>query len=368
MISRGNNSLSDFSLIAIIVVGTTGANIFYLPRIAAEQAGRDAWISIALAVLPACFIAGLIYLLCRRFPNRILPGFSVLILGKPLGVLVSLVYIVYTLSLCAITLRLFIELAKTWTMFWTPQWFFIVFLLIPVAYTTLQGVAPLGRLMEITLLILLLTVPLVILPAFHQFEPVQIRPVGQEGLLVIGRAIGAIAFPYLGFEVLLVFFPMFAGGKNILRLYLIGLIAVAVLFTGSALLTYTVMGIEYVRVQIWPLMEFLSLGRLPVLERIDNLFLFLWAFKIIGLITVQYYAATATAAGLTGQKYYSLWALLLLPVLYTITTFIGSQVTVFDLAFQFGLWGAVFITVLVLLLLLVAVIRGLDERKGMRKP
>ncbi len=366
MITRGNNGLSDFALIAIIFVGTTGANIFYLPRIAAEQAGRDGWISIALAILPVCLIAGLVYLLCRRFPNRILPDFCILILGKPLGVLVSSVYIAYTLALSAITLRIFTELTKTWTMFWTPQWFFIVLLLISVVYITLQGAVSLGRLMELAFLLLLLTVPLALIPALLHFEPLQLRPVGQEGLLVIGRAIGVTAFSYLGFEVLLVFFPLFTGGKKILRLYILALISVAVLFTGVALLTYAVMGVEYVQIQVWPLMEHLSFGQLPILERIDNLFLFLWTIKIIGLVAVQYYAATATAAALTGQKHYSLWALLLLPVLYGMTMLMGSQVTVFDLAQQFGLWGAAFIVILVFLLLLVAVIRSLDERKEIR--
>lgn len=357
-----SNGLTDFQVVAIIISAMAGANMIFLPGFVAEKAGRDGWISIILAGLLVWLAAGLVYLLCRRFPARTLPEFSILILGKPLGVLVSVGYIIYALFLGGTTLRIFLEVAKVWTMFWTPVWFIVLFFLIPVVYIVRLGPIPLGRLMEIVVYISIFVLLLFLLP-LGEFNFLNLRPVGQEGLEAIVSAIPEISYSYLGFEVLLVFFPLILNRQRVVRLYLLGITVVIIFYTGTTLLAIGTMGLEHVQVQVWPVMEYLGLGRLPIIERIDNLFLFYWTVKIIGMISIHYYAAAITAASLTGRRYYSLWTLILVPILYAITVLPDRQVETFDWVRIVGSWGVVFVAALVILLLVVAVIRGLDEGK-----
>ncbi len=364
--TNGSKGLMDFQVVAIIVSAMTGANMIYLPAFAAQQAGRDGWISIILAGLLVLPVAGLIYLLCRRFPTRTLVEFSILILGKPLGILLSVGYAAYTLLLAGTTLRTFIEVSKVWTMFWTPVWFFILFLLIPVVFIVRLGPIPLGRLMEIVIYVSILVLLLFFLP-LGEFNFLNVKPVGQEGLGAVVRAIPQTSYSYLGFEVLLVFYPLILNRQRVVRLYLLGIITVIIFYAVTTLMVIGVMGVEHVQVQVWPMMEYLGIGKLPVIERVDNLFLLYWTTKIIGMISIHYYAAATTAASLTGRRHYSLWTLLLLPVLYAITILPERQVETFDMIRLVGNWGFVFVAALVVLLLLVAVIRGLNEGEGVSK-
>jgi hypothetical protein len=135
------------------------------------------------------------------------------------------------------------------------------------------------------------------------------------------------------------------------------------MFAGAVIMVYGVSGVEHTRQQIWPLMEYLATGRLLFIERIDNLFLFVMTVKIIGLVAVQYYAAAVTMAHITSKKLFGLWTLVLLPAVFAIAYLPGHQYQVFQMAALMGTGGFVFIISLVLLLLLVAVIRGQDERK-----
>ena len=354
------NGLSDFQLVAVTFVAASGVSTIFLPRTVAEGAGRDGWIGIILAGLVALTLAGLIYLLCRRFPKRILPEFSMLILGKPLGILVSAVYIIYTLLLSGTNLMLFVEVSKTWAMFWTPQWFLIAMLLVPVLYIVRQGPVPLGRLTELIFYSIMVVGALLLMP-LPQFNMMNLRPLGDEGITVIARAAGQTTLAFLGFEVLLVFFPLTIKRQGVLRLYLLAVALLIAFFTSITLLTFGVLGVEYTRLQVWPLMIYLGAGRMQVIERLDNLFLFLWIAKIIGLVALQYYAAVITGALITGKRHFDLWILLLFPVLYGIAYLPGQHYVVFQFANLVGSWGAVFVAGLVLLLFLVALIRGIDE-------
>jgi spore germination protein len=187
MKNLSKNGLSDLQLLALIFIATVGATITYLPRDMAEGAGRDGWIAILAAGMAVFLAACFVYLLCRRFPKKTLGEFSVLILGKPLGLFFSGLYILYALLIAGINLRIFVEVSRTWTMFWTPMTVFIFSILVPVLYIVSQGVVPLGRLAELILFTTLFTFLLMLLP-MAQFNMIHLKPVGQEGLLTIAGA------------------------------------------------------------------------------------------------------------------------------------------------------------------------------------
>jgi spore germination protein (amino acid permease) len=238
----------------------------------------------------------------------------------------------------------------------------MVLLLVPVLYIVRQGPVPLGRLAELILFSTLFIALLMLLP-MAQFNFIHLKPVGQEGLLTITGAAPRAFYAYLGYETLLVLFPFVQNRRKVYRLYFLAIFLAVVLYAGTAVMVYGVSGVEHTRQQIWPLMEYLATGRLLFIERIDNLFLFVMSAKIIGLVAVQYYAAAVTMAHITSKKLFSLWTLALLPVVYAIAFLPGHQYQVFQYAALLGTGGFVFIISLVLLLLLVAVIMGQDERK-----
>ncbi len=214
--------LSDFQLLAVITGTIIGAGITILPRTVAEHAGRDGWLSIGLAGILVWASAGLVYLLCRRFPGKTLPEFSVLILGKPLGILVSSAYALFVLVIGGTALRIFAELVQSWVFIWQPVWLFPLLILIPVVYAARLGPVSLGRLMELVFYLTVVAFLLFSL-SLREFNILNIRPVGAEGLGAIISGVPEASFAFLGFDVLLVFFPLVVNRQRIFRIYMLAL-------------------------------------------------------------------------------------------------------------------------------------------------
>lgn len=354
--------LSDFQWMAIVISTTLGTGIMTLPRTAGEVAGRDGWISVALAGILTGIAATFIWLLCRKFPTRIFPEFSILILGKPLGILVSLLYVVYALVLGATALRIFAELGKTWSMIWTPMPVFLIGMLVPTVYISRLGAVSLGRLMEIVMYLTILALLLFLLP-LREFDFLNIRPVGAEGWRAIAGAVPESSFAFLGVEAMVVFFPFIINRHKVLRVTYLAIAAITVLYVGNILFIYGVMGIEHTLNQVWPLINYLRIGSLPFVQRVDNLVLFIWTAQVMGVVAIQYYAGSFTVAALTRHHYHDIWAVVLAPLVYAVAILPEHLTDVFALSDIVGRWGIIGILGITGLLLLVAKIRGLDESK-----
>jgi spore germination protein len=353
--------ITDLQLFALIVTAVLDANLLFLPRVSAQNTGRDGWLSIIAGGLVILATAAVVYLLCRRFPNRILPEFSILIAGKPIGILIALLFTLYTLILAGITLRLFTEAAKTWVMQWTPQAVFMLLMLLPAVNIVKHGPSTLARIAELFLIAFGVAALFALVP-IGQFSFINLKPVGQAGMMALTKSIPDTLSHYRGFEILVVLFPLVVNRKNVFRLYMAAIVLIVMVSAGSAILIYGVTGIEHTQIQAWPVLEYMASEQLQILDRVDNLFLFFWTFQIIGLIAVQYFAAVTTVSRLFKKNYYPIWTLVLWPLVYVLATIPHNQHSVFKIARVIGIWGHVFILGLASLLLLTAVIRGLDER------
>ena len=362
MASAKKYGLSDFQWMSIVISTILGTGIITLPRTIGDIAGRDGWLSVLLGALLVSIAATLIWLLCRRFPTKTLPEYSILILGKPLGILVSLFYVVYTISLGGIALRIFAELGKTWSMIWTPMPVFLLAVLLTSVYISRMGAVTLGRLMEIVMYLTGLALLLFLLPV-RQFDLLNLRPVGAEGFGAIVSAVPEASFAFLGFEVMLVFFPFIINRDKVLRVTLSALGMITLLYIGNLILIYGVLGIEHTVNQTWPLINYLRIGSLPIVQRVDNLVLFIWTAQVLGVVAIQYFAGTFTLATLTRHHYHDIWAITLWPVVYVMAIYPDRLPDVFAISDLVGRWGLIGILVVTVILLVVAKIRGLDESK-----
>lgn len=354
--------ITDSQLFSLLICAMLGAGITTLPRTTAQQAGRDGWLSIIIGGVVVWLITGLIYLLCRRFPNKTLPQFSMKILGKPLGILVTCIYIGYALFLGGNALRIFLDLAKTWNLLWTPSWAFLLSILVVVVYTARLGASTLARLSELIVIVTIPALLLFLLP-LNEFQILHLRPVGGEGIMAIARGAPEAAFAYLGFEILVIFFPLLVNRQKVFRIYTLALATVTALYAVNNIFIYGVLGVEQTTLQVWPLINYLRIGTSPMFERVDNIFLFIWTAQVFGVTAIQYFIATFAFATLTGKSRHDLWALLFAPVLYIIARFPKRFSDIIRVSDIVGLWGTVFLVSMTVLMLLVAMIRGLDERK-----
>lgn len=356
----GPKKIRDFQWFAIIVCNILGSGILVLPRLVAAEASRDGWLSILVAGAGTWLLAYLVWRLCKKFPAKTLPEISMLVLGRPLGIIVSVAYAVYAFVFAGAVLRVFLELVKTWILIWTPAPLIVLSMLLPVVYICRMGVPTIGRLMEIVLLLTLGIFLLWLVPA-GDFNLLNLKPVGVEGVWAVLRGAEKAGFSFLGFEVMLIFYPFLARRDRALRLTLLALAFVTAIYIGNAALIFGTRGVEYTMQQKWPLMSYLRVGQLPVVQRVDALVLFFWTAQIIVETTIQYFAGTFTLATLTKKRYHDVWALVCWPILYASGVIPIRLSQVFDWIDIVGRWGLLGVAAVVLILLATAKLRGMDE-------
>lgn len=351
---------------AILVCNILGSGILVLPRLVAVEASRDGWLSILVAGVGIWLLAGLVWFLCKKFPTKTLPEISIMVLGKPMGIVVSVAYAVYAFVFAGAVLRVFLELVKTWILIWTPTPVILLAMLLPVVYICRMGVGTIGRLMEFVVILTFVIFLLWLVP-MGDYNPLNLRPIGAEGALAILRGAEKASFSFLGFEVMLIFYPFIANRKKAFRVTVLALAFVTLVYIGNAVLIFGARGVEYTMLQKWPLMSYLRVGKLPVVQRVDALVLFFWTAQIIVETAIQYFAGTFTLATLTRKHYHDVWAIACWPLLYVLGVIPIQLSQVFDAMEIVGRWGLLGIVALVLLLLIVAKLRGLDESQEVEK-
>ncbi len=358
--------LTDYQWFAVIVCAVLGAGITILPRTVAISAGRDGWLSIILAGAGACLFALLLWLLCRKFPTKTLPEISVAVLGRLLGTAVSVLYILYAFVLAGAIMRVFVEIIDTWVLVWTPDYVFYLLLLGVTVYVARMGATTLARLMEIITL-LTVVVFLIWLTPLGEFNSLHLLPVGAEGVVAIAEGALEAFFSFLGFEALLVFYPLIANQQKVLKVTLIALVFITLLYAGNVILTFGVLGVEHTMLQKWPVISYLRVGSLPFARRVDTVVLFFWTAQIMGEAAVQYFAGTYSLAVLTGRRFHDIWTLVCWPAVFLVAAAPQSLGQVFKVVDLVGRWGGALVLGIVLLLLAVAQVRGLDEREASAK-
>lgn len=125
---------------------------------AIRATGQDAWMTMILAVLFSIPLALLVVLLCAKHPNETLVGFSEKLLGKWLGKMITIPYLLLWIALPAGGLRLFGDFIHLFLLDETPVWLIMLFMVCLMTYITYTGgISGIGRFCEIAGPIAILT-------------------------------------------------------------------------------------------------------------------------------------------------------------------------------------------------------------------
>ncbi|MDQ8737430.1 endospore germination permease [Paenibacillus sp. LHD-38] len=178
------------SMIVLFLIGSS--SLFLL----ASDADRDAWLAVIVGMLCGLIILwGVNLTLYRLMPQRSLIEIIFELLGKPLGYVVSLSYVIYFCYKSVRNVREFGDLMIMYLLPNTPLTTLILFICLLSAYTVFHGVDVLFRMAEAVLpLVIIIYLILFLLVAgsgLLHFE--NLSPVLEDGFMPVWDA----AFPEL---------------------------------------------------------------------------------------------------------------------------------------------------------------------------
>lgn len=351
--------ITDSQLFTLMIGVLVGVGVTSLPREVAQIAERDGWIAIIVSI-----ILGLLYLyicICysKLFPNMSLAESAQVVLGKPLGILVTIMYSLYTFLIAGFIVRLFLESNYVYFDLYYSLAVPMTIITVALIYIGRCGLATLSRVSEIVFVFSFLFVVLFFFPE-RKPELINLRPVFQNGPMPMVESIPATLLSLLGLEVILVFYPFLENKKTAFRVSAMATIVTGMLYVVVFIASVTILGLEGTQIFIWPFLEYLKLISFQVVDRIDNMFVYLWTVKVMLVAAIQYFAGTFSLAMLTKRKHHDIWVLVCWPFYFAAGYFPRDVVELFDFTEKLTKYGGIFVLTLPIFLLIIAKVRRID--------
>ncbi len=360
--------LTGWQLFSLVLNSIVGVGIFGLARRAGEVAGRGVLLAIPLAgVFVVLQIIGM-FLLASRFPQQTLSEYARQILGDFLGRIYLLGYILMTIALVLIASRSYWLLASSWTMERTPQIAFLLPLVLVCWNVARRGIVVTARTVELInyggmTLIFLLMLPIL------DLDWDLVRPVLDTGISGVLRGIPLTIYSISGSEIILLVFP-FVRSKRAFAITVAALALATLFYMVTTLFILGTLGLELTVLTPWPLQLYLNRFAFALFERFDVVFLIVWAFQMVNLISINMYTAANCLRGVYPRLDAQRSALIVL-MLVLVGIAIPARAAIQSIIVkQFSLAALIYYGVLPFLLLLVAILRGKkgedrDEQKEM---
>ncbi|MDR6225210.1 GerAB/ArcD/ProY family transporter [Desmospora profundinema] len=296
--------ISAFQLFSLILLFELGSALVVGLGMDAE---KDAWLAILIG-MTAGLVLFLIYeRLFRYYPDLPLTGFLQKILGKPLGWVFGLAYVLYFIYIGSRVLRDFIDLLITTEYGLTPELVIGTMMILTMIYVLMMGIEVLARLGEIHLIIMIM-LGLVANFFIHVTELVEINrllPVLEEGWKpVLETAFPlTMTFPFGEMIVFTMLFPYLNRPKKLKRIGLGAMVASGLILAYTIAINIAVLGADVAARSPFPLMG--TVGRIIIAEVIQNLdVVALWTLIIGGFfkISLFFYVAVLGVTDLFNIK------------------------------------------------------------------
>src|SRR5690554_98089 len=179
--------LSSRQIILLILGITIGGGILILPGRCARVLGAGGWLLAPISGVIFIFGAWVTARLGRFFPDETVMEFSRRLLGRPLGILVSLVFILFFFLYVPVEIRILQELVNISILRRAPSWFVTGAFLLVLAYSTNTDFETLTQVNEILIEITIIVGLLVAFLGWRFFDPFHLRPVFSGGEINLSK-------------------------------------------------------------------------------------------------------------------------------------------------------------------------------------
>ncbi len=358
MENKSGNAITSKQLIIIMIGSMLGTGILSLPRLAAKEVGQDAWLAVILGSIFPLASLSLIRLLYKRNYAESFVKVCRKVSGKWLGSLFSILLAVYSILTASILLRVFIEVVSMFLLTETPILVKLILMLLVCAYLASGTTKVLGRVNEFLFYLLL---PLIFFSLFAVIENADIRnlmPVFNYKLSDYAKASLTTGFAFSGFELYLIFHPYVIREKEAFRASLYALLITLAIYVYTVLVAVLVFGSELVQVFLWPTLRILSVTEVPIIERIEFIFIQWWIAVSFRPITIQYFCASQIITELFKLKSQKWGAMALFPIIILIAYYPKDIFQVFKYSDYIGLTALVIGIALPLILIIFGMFKG----------
>ncbi|WNS78686.1 endospore germination permease [Domibacillus sp. DTU_2020_1001157_1_SI_ALB_TIR_016] len=357
-------SISTWQLFFFMLQTYVGSGILSLPYDVHQVAGKDGWLSILLMGFYMQIGIIVIWLLASRFPNKALPEFLPLIVGRAISVLIIALYMFLFFMTTSQILAVFLSIAADWAFPRTPPIVFAVIVTAITVYLIQEDIRVIAR-FHVLMSFFLMGVLMIFLFILKYLNVYYLLPIGSSGVQNIVAGAQKAIYSLAGMEMLLWLFPLTqANNKGKWKAAAGASLAATTLFTLLALCAFSFFSTAKLKHIPEPIIYMIKSIEFGIVERLDLIFLVFWAVFSITSFMNYFYLAALSAASITKAKHHktAVYVLSLLIIPMSVYTNNAESIKMIG---GFLSWSYhVFLFFIPLFLLVIAMIRRKRESTG----
>lgn len=360
-----NQKISVKQIMVLLILNMFGAASLVTPRVASEYANQDGWLLIIGACILAIIYSFFITRLARRFPQHTFREYSEIILGKPLAIILSVIFLVKLMILGAFELRIFGELTNQMLLNRTPIEIVLILILIVAVYLGRKGYEVRARMGE--MLIYLALIPIIIVFVFGIFsvEITNLAPFLVTDKVDIIKGSYAVSVRFLSIELILLAASFVTEPQKLTKACTKSVIVVALMHLVIFAITVGVFGVRETNNHIWPVIPMMKVITLPkfFIDRQDALLMTFWIFTAFMYFNGIIFFASFLIQDIFRLKNRDYLVLPLIPIFYILALIPDNIIETYNWLNLFLKYGGLLFTLFVpVFLLVVAIIRGKGGR------
>lgn len=292
MIKEGKiGTMEAISITTIFLI----TKAFYInPGTVIDLMSTAGWYATEISVLGSVFLFMLVYVLMKRFPGNDLVSIFDIVTGKVIGKIFALIFCGFFVYYSGINIREFVEMIKAYILPYTPPSsliFLFMMIVLAYAYAGLEGIARMGYISFIFILVGLVIILALPFP-FYNID--NLFPIGgygfkasmQYGLL---RTSAYSEVIILGFIV-----NSIHGVKNFRKIGLISLLLSGIII--GTIILCNLLAFEYPQGSenlsaLFQLSRIVYFSRF--FQRVETVFIFIWVMASIISVSITFYMAVS---------------------------------------------------------------------------
>jgi spore germination protein (amino acid permease) len=340
---KPHHMVNTFLLIFVIHSMQVGVGIQGFQRIIYLETRHDAWISVIISGVATAIIGFIMVKTLSMYENSDLYGIQYDVLGKWLGNLINIIFILYFLGGFHIIVRNYIEVIQAWVFPEIPNWLLSLTLVYLVYYGLNGG---LRTVVGVSFFSVVLSLWLILMLAYpFQFANWDyLFPMFEARITEILRGAKQMTFTVIGFEIIYVIYPFLKEKDRVHKYMQFGLAFTTILYLALMVVSLAYFSGGQLERTIWGTLSLFKIVRFPFIERFEYVAITFWVLLILPNLMLYMWAATRGISRIFNKKEqkvsWILIAFIFLTLLYPLTR---VQINMFNDYFARGALYIVFV-------------------------
>lgn len=291
-----------------LIIASSPVGLAVLPRELNQYTGQSGWLFIILSLCLTLLFTRVFLILPQRYPGCSLLDILETIIGKWAGRFLFFSLIAIAIILTGLSIRLLTDGIIVHILFHTPPWIIILSEILIVMYAVTKKEETLARFNELIQPLLTIALLTIILLVINKADFSNLKPI-IANKVVFDKGFFRSLYPYLDYWVIFFFLPLIPNFETLKKGVFQGLIFLTIIIGMLFIITISIFGPVEINYIEYPSIDMARLVEIPILERMEIVFLTSWIIYAFSLHHLTFLSASIGLNALYSKSPFIRWVI-----------------------------------------------------------